>query len=462
MKQKVFWLPFVSVAVVGTIVFSGCANSHGQSSNGSKLETFRVLASEATADQLGQESMNAQALGDVAMGNERSRESADEYVRLGEMLMLPESFESADQMLTKALAQDPENAKANLYKAFTEPMLAAKGYLGRLQGLASSDKDREAVERLRRNVESLKIPGLQKFVEELDPGERPFESYYDLQRFARERLLNAINLSLHYLKHVNARKPIEVKLMPWNSLDVQNRAPLSISEGACSKTASGFVCSSASEKEVQTYHVDRHDVELLKTALRAMADQIRLSTAYSLKDAEVAFGRLRSLGEARREQGLSGLTQQEVVETIRSANALFTLEADNQLHKIAKSETQALRDGLELANLKSSLCDGSERTAANSLIRPICLEANMIVSMNLGLDLLSGPKEISLGSDEGGDQVRVVMDINAVLKNPPKDLKDLLPRFFDSKGNPIHYPDPTLGGLFPDGDLLTKLKLVNQ
>jgi hypothetical protein len=447
MKQKIFWLPVVSAAVAAALTMSGCTKSSSTSPN--------PVASQEKAAQLAKDG--------------KHKESADEYARLGELLMMPEGFQYADKMFGLALIEDPNNAKANIYKSVTEPMMTAKGYIPKVERLITAEDDQKAMERLRNNISALHMPELQQFSEDLPQGDQPFESYYDVQRFAREKLLPAVLKAVDYLNHVDATQPIQLNFTPTRALldPVRHEGSYYSSWSNCyNDPSTGYKCDSGGYQDSYSdaklpniYHVDQHDIKIMKSAMMAIADQIRLSTAFAFKDIEFAMRRLKALDQIRREAGAPGVSAQDVVEVLRHYNRLFTLESDNQLSEIAKSTSQVLRNGIELANLKSTLCDSTDRTADNSLIRPICIEASMVDSLQTGLDLLAGPKEIKLGDDENGS-INVVMDINAILNHPPQDLKALLPNSFDQAGNPTSYPDATMGGLFPNGDIISKLKLV--
>jgi hypothetical protein len=204
------------------------------------------------------------------------------------------------------------------------------------------------------------------------------------------------------------------------------------------------------------YFVDQYDLKIIESSLMAIADSIRVGTAYSYKDIEVMARRLRALSDIREQAGVQ-LSSQDVVGVVKQFNNLFVLESDQQLSAIPESTGQALRNMLDLANMQDQLCNSTARSALNSLIYPICLSANVASSLKMGLDLLAGPASVNLGNDVNGNSVNITADLSLVLKNPPKDLKALLPTAFDSSGNPINYPDPTFGGLFPNGDLIAKL-----
>lgn len=80
--------------------------------------------------------------------------------------------------------------------------------------------------------------------------------------------------------------------------------------------------------------------------------------------------------------------------------------------------------------------------------------------MQEALDMLSGPKPVSLGLDAQGQKVMIVTDLSTYLSNPVKDLKTLAATEYDENGKAIYNVEPNLNGLFPNGDLLEKVKTL--
>jgi hypothetical protein len=189
-----------------------------------------------------------------------------------------------------------------------------------------------------------------------------------------------------------------------------------------------------------------------------MIAAVQIGTAYSNKDMEFALRRLKGLANLRSGDDDDHMTAEEVTRVLREFPELLTLEKDNELSQVSASVSTVLKDTLALDDMKSELCNRKKRTSKNALFWEICISAEMVDSLKLGVDLLAGPKEISLGKDSNQNDVRIVMDLTKILKSPPADLKALLPVSFDNDGNPETYPDPTMAGLFPNGDLIEKLE----
>jgi hypothetical protein len=446
MKEKIFWIPVISAVAAAALTFSGCTKS--------------VTAPQAVSEK------DVAAL--TAAG--KTQQAAAEDARIGELLMMPEGFQYADQMFDKALALDPNNAKANIYKSVTEPMMALKGYIARVEPLMNR-KDTRALERLRQNIRNLNMPELDDYSENLASGQTSFQNYHDVQRFMRTQVLPAMQDGVDRLNRVDASTPIQFNFTPARALIDPTRKTYYYSYGYSSCTndpTQGWRCTEdegtyeSSDKQLPNlYFVDRYDLKIMKASMLAMVDSIRLATAFSSEGSEDALKQIKAVSDIRQEDG-TDLSSQDVIQILNSYPALFTLESDQQLGAIAGSAAQALQYGMELANLQDTLCKGTSRDATNSLISPICFEADTVSSLQTGLDLIAGPKVVSIGTDEDGNDVNILMDVNAILNHPPQDLKTLLPNQFDKLGNPTQYPDPTMAGLFPNGDIVSKLKQLGS
>ena len=399
----------------------------------------------------------------------KALEAADHYARLGELLLMPEGAEYADQMFAKALEIDPKNGKANFYKAATEPAMVFKGFIPRIERLLTTETSNRDLERLRQEISKLKMPEVSQFANSLPQGEAPFLTYYDIQRFLREKVLPAVLASVDKLGRIDSNTPLKLNFTPERVLLDPVRRDSTYSWSQCSNDpVQGWKCESyewrsgRSEKLRNEYFVDQHDLKILKSSFMALANSIRLATAYSFKDSEYVIRRLKAVDTIRYESGLKGLSAQDVVDVLREFNDLFVLERDHQLVELSRSSAEILKTGLELDDMRSELCDGKTRTDLNALFHPICIGADVVDAFHIGLDMLAGPKEMVLGKNSSGRDVKIVVDLSRTLSTPPRDLKALLPTTFDAKGEPVNYPDPTLGGLFPNGDLIQKLKEVGQ
>ena len=427
--------------------------------------------SEQDAKMMLEEAHDLRAQGRTTEALTKEKEAADHFARMGELLMVPEGIQYADEMFAKALELDPANGKALFYKSSTEPALAVQGMIPRVERIVTEEDGARELERLREGITKLKMPELERFANTLPNTDAPFTTYYDAQRFLRDKMLPVILASADKLGKIDvSTTPLKLNFTPERILidPVRRSGSYDYHYSYCHNDPRlGWKCEVydshyrwEDKKLRNEYFLDKYDLKILKASMMAMADQIRLATAYSQKDSEFAIRRLRAIDAIRRESGRGGLSSQDVVNVLREFRDLLTLEKDHELTQFSGSLGEILRNALEFSNMKEKLCNKKDRKDNNSLFHPICISAEAVDSLRVGLDLLAGPKEIDLGTDHSGHMVRIVADLSQVLRQPPKDLKALLPISFDEKGHPVDYPDATMGGLFPNGDFIEKFKQI--
>lgn len=462
LKKHYGWLIPPTVAVITTIAVTSCTKS-APKNNGTLSEAdIQMEVTDGRADI---------ANGAVAKGQAKLQDAADKYARMGELLLMPEGFQYADEMFGKALELDPNNNKANFYKAVTEPAMLGKGFIPRIERLLTDENNLRDVEKLRESIEKLDMPELTDFAKNLPASEKAFLSYYDVQRFEREKLLPALKVAADRLNKIDVSKtPLELRVNPdrLKTDPVRKESSYSYQYEYCNNNNGYYQCQENHyngsygdlEKPQTVYHVDKHDLKIIQSSYTAMIASVQIATAYSQKDSEFAIRRLKGLASLRERSEDRNVTAEDVTNLLREFPELFTLEKDNELAQVAGNVSSILKNALSFNDMKSELCDSKTRTIKNASIFPICLTSNMVDSLKMGVDLLAGPKEIDLGTDAQGRTVRIMIDISKILKNPPADLKALLPVSFDDNGNPENYPDTTMGGLFPNGDIIEKMKKV--
>lgn len=464
--------------VVAVTTLNGCSKSSPAASQQTVSELdAKNLHQQATQfqqkAQAEQGSNPTQAAADQKQATQLNAMSADELARIGELLLMPEGMTYANQMFDQALAIDPKNNKANFYKAWTGPLMTLQGYIPMVQPLLVNQGDQDGLERIREHLATLNMPELQSFATTLAPGQKPFTSYYDVQRFIHDTVLPSIQAAVTNISAVDTSAgPLQLNFTPQRLKIDPVRQSTTYDEYSSYCTydpSTGYQCqnygynySYTDPKLPNVYYVDQYDIKVLRSSFLALEDQIIVGTAYSAENLEVATRQIKAVDDLRREAGLPGASAQDIVNVLANSQfgTLFTLEQDQGLGSISGSVAEALRNGIALANLKSQLCDSSSRNASNSLIHPICIEADVVDQLQVGLNVLAGPSLVNFGYDQNGNVVQIEMNLAAVLAKPPTDLKALLPTSFDSNGDPSNYKDPTMGGLFPKGDFISKLEEI--
>lgn len=422
---------------------------------------------EAEANAMAQKSKDLIAAGKTAEGQVVAKDAADYFARIGELLMIPEGIEYADRMFKRAINLVPNHSKANFYQSVTSIVLANRGFIPLYERLVTTEKESENIERARAQIEKYNLPEVTAFATQLPLGQRPLENYHDLQRFAREKLLPVIINSVNKLGRIDlSRESLKLNIQPEKLIPGHKKTVSfgSYNSSSCYQDSrEGWKCTHynnhwtyESQELRNEYHVDQHDLKVIKSGFMALADTIRLGTAYSLRDAENVIKRIKATDHIGR------VTTRDFVMILRDNPEFLKLEGDQLLSELRASVQVALRNMLDLDAIQSELCYPNKRTEETSLITPICIMADQVAGLKLSLALLAGPTEVTLGKDLDNSDIKIVMDVTRVLESPIRDLKDLLPTSFNKKGEPIGFPDHTLGGLFPNGDLKEKLeRLLN-
>jgi hypothetical protein len=463
LKKNYVWLVPPAVAVMTTIALSSCTKSSPVKAHTLSESDIQLEVSQARADI---------ASGSVDKGNAELKAAAEKYARMGELLLMPDGFQYADEMFGKALELDPTNRKANLYKAITEPAMLGKGFIPRIERLLTKDSEVRDVEKLREEIATFQMPELSDFANNLPASEKAFISYYDVQRFERERLLPALKTALTRLEKIDlSSSPLKLNVIPdrFKPDPVRRETQYQYQNHWCDNTSGSWHCEDYNysgkygDPELpKVYFIDKYDLKVIQSSYSAMIAGIQVATAYSQKDMEFALRRMKALSHIRSRSKRGHMTAEDVTNLLREFPDLLTIEKDQELTEAGKNATAALKSALSFGDMKAELCDYSnkKRNAKNSVLFPICISASMVESLQMGVDLLAGPKEIVLGMDQNSHEVRIVIDVTRLLKNPPADLKALLPVSFDEDGIPVDYPDATMGGVFPNGDLIEKFKKV--
>jgi hypothetical protein len=460
-SRAIQWMP-VMVAALTAVSLMSCTKHVSEPKIEKTVSEVQLDKREAEIEALRKSGKSAEA-------DALAREVSDEWARMGELLMMPEGVVHADRMLDRALKLNSGNSKANFYKAQTGIAMVFKGYFSLAEGLFSHNhKAMKDFERGRREIEKLKLPEVSMFSFDLQQGDAPWTSYYQAQRFVREKLYPAVQASIALIDKIDTSKPLKLNFTPARLEPDPVRREYNYDSSYCYYTPQdGYTCNHYSyggtygtKKLPNEYFLDRHDILIYRSAMQSVLDTIRLATAYSFESSEHAVRRMRVIDAINKEQGMKGITTREVVETLKQHRNLLKLESDQELPQLAQSTSEVLRRALDFASMKAELCDSKERNETNAVVFPICIAAETVEDLQLSLDALAGPKEVTLGWDDADQKIKIVMDMSRALKNPVRDIKALLPTTFAADGSAVKWPDPTLGGLFPNGDFIEKIKKI--
>ena len=370
-------------------------------------------------------------------------EAAVKYADLGETVFFERGPAPADELFDKAIAQDPKNSKAVFYSAFIKILVAMTGYSTRVEPLLSR-RDLDHLKETRDEMARIDSPDFNKWYNQPRTGAANFKNMHEVQRFARTELLPVIQNSVTALKAIDSRALPKLRFSFRkfrNPVDRQS----AFEKGRCLVRAdSGWECQSNGGTD-SVVELDAMDLKTVTHGLMAVADYLRINTAYSLDGWELARHAIHK-----------GMTDAQTITALKAVPMLLVLERDEQLETLKDSAFETLKHAEELGSLSTDLCQNRDRSRSNVLFRSICLQSEFLENVKTGLRLLEGPGEFELGRDEHDRPIRIAINIPAVIRKPPGDLKSLLADKFDGEGRAVGYPDPTLAGLFPNGDIIKK------
>ena len=190
-----------------------------------------------------------------------------------------------------------------------------------------------------------------------------------------------------------------------------------------------------------------------------MFDKALQADASNAVGSDIARKRIAGIKALRRRSG-HRVSDREVVQILLAQNEMGVLTANNELSRVGANVTESLQHLLDLREIREKVCLASSKTRPQSLMGSICIGWKTAENVQLSIDLLSGPQLVELGKNAKKQPVIILMDLTNVLRNPPRDLKEHVPTTFDARGNIAQIKDETMGGLFPNADIVEKTKQV--
>ncbi|GEM_PF-1566087 len=462
MKFSQFSLAIFAVLAIGV---SGCSKSKDQT-------ITEVVYSEQKAQKLIDEG--------------KPLEAATEYTNIAELLFTPEGIQHADSLLDRALMLDASNPKANFLSAFVKIVLVTKHLEHRmapLREIGGTLNDIPAQiyyehSKLRKAVRGFQSQSAySQFVKQSSDSVSQFKNYLDLQEHLKTVVLPVLEQGTAKLEKVlasGAKFDVRVDNGAWGANEYSNH---DYSHSTYCYQNGGhwrcnyYVYSYYLEKPVaaQRLTADSNDLRVILGGLRAMTDSVRLSLAYSFEGLDRVIKEVVRVQKNRERFAKKfshlraidrNISTRQLVEILRSEPKFLSLTDETQLSKIPYNSERIMREILDLGAMERELC-GSETRRMTHLVASVCFTGNAVALATRNLEMLAGPSRVRIGYDEIGEPVEILMDVTALFRDPSRDLKSLLPNKFNRKGHAISYPDPTMGGLFPDGDLIERLKVID-
>lgn len=381
--------------------------------------------------------------------NETDIQFAAKLTRVGEILINnPVGVTHSHDLFNRALRLDPSNEKALFYSAFTGILMSMDGLANRSKSLAEDPTTYDTLVNEARN--KMKYP---EFVDFLTgrSNQSEIKTYQEFKRFMQIEVVQAFEEAGDKISRIK------------NDLNL-------ILTNAGEKTETYYECTYESDGSSYCYEdeysngtsvnpattatVDANDIKIIANGLKAYAAAFKLYTGYSVEGIEEVQSEIK----AKKEELGRSLTEKEEHAIARKYRSYLTLESDHKWNEVTSNLIDITEAAMDLDTLNNQFCENDLRV--NNLIKSICVTAEDRATLKETLDLLSGPQEISLGLDEQGNSVNILVDLPSYMNNPVSDLKSLMPSEYNEDGTPNYTQEPNLNGLFPNNDLLEKLGRV--
>ncbi len=391
----------------------------------------------------------------ILSSEDSAKIKAEKFAELGETaLEVPSSSEFAIYAFDKALLQDSLNPKANFYSALMNPVLSIRGVAVRMAKILTPDEVSRETFKISDGINN---PDAKRVVSNIlnDPkGEKIFKTPSDVQLFITSTLLPILSESERRLEIVARSKSFQ--------LTFDTRAWSDASE-------------SKPRKKMQVM-IDQVEVRSAQVILKGIEALAKIAVSYDLEGAL-----------AIRDQflGKPNVTPKMVMDSIRKYPKILTLKPGGAeyLKSIVPMAAESVEGLKIIANLVKSIEDRNDVAIVGSFRNNDKVQGSpdedynqFMMSLQFVTGLLAGPQEIGIfGSrhehiyDNPTTQpwnyrcVDIKTEVKKILFNGPilflNPLPDLKPVFLvdmDEKGREmVGAPDPTFGGVFPNGDMFS-------
>lgn len=449
-----------------------------------------------------------------------NQQKAIQLVNAGEMLFTPESFFLANPIFETAIALDPENKKAQMYKAMIKPLMNMKGIVKRIEPLVKKDPIEYANYQRNHYGEDSYYQTHPLFDQFLKDGEGDISSEKELQDFFQSQIA-AYNEARLFFKN-NRDLQTEVNISEkWYEQRAINRGNI------CTYTrihdlAVDIDC--RTNLDFMKMKVDRGEMEVFKNSFAGMQVYLILMTAYNATGAqeavmnsrdivdmtqkelfEIALATGDQIGTLRDDQalasildlGIDGMTGVRWVKDNQETLCPLPTEGTSFVHDYSNYEVNSYVDsngdyqydiefGKKHLRREGYVFDEGLCLDELTFRKPLDKVLNMIeVALGGGTIEIEGKQKRSdyiypvprrLGPDgelipivnqipgtyETGEIVTANLQPATILTSPIQDLRSVMPNEFNRCGEIKNFTDNTLGGLFPDGDAAEYLSETQQ
>jgi hypothetical protein len=366
---------------------------------------------------------------------------ADELADAGEQLVSPYTFMLSDKVFDMALEKDPSNKKAQFYKAFVKRMMVFKGIAKRIAPMIDTANPRQKTDYERFKKQFPESP-LKTFL--LD-GPEDIKTYSQLATVLSD-YNSALNDFRKFLK-LNAGLELTLNLNPYifeKEISEEMARSTTVTHGPEGQIDVQWEIAGVAQKKVNAA-----DLIALRQITGGEMIYWSMYTSYDLSTME----------EITKNQKLKTMTPPEVLAYYKSLPSIAKLNPGQTLSLIPELGSDFSASVKWAQQYQDRLCPKGEnaRNQRKGFLfnAGICVNSTSESDKSLAMldQILGGiyTQPILDDQDQQVDQIRV--NLVGFLRNPPQDLKSLLPDAVDQEGQATRWSDNTFGGLFPDGDI---------
>ena len=359
----------------------------------------------------------------------------------GEQLVSPYTFMFADKAFDMALEKDAANPKAQFYKAFIKRLMVFKGIARRIGPLMNKGDQKQIADYAKWKKDFPESP-LKTF---LMDGPEDIDTYAKATRVVADynKALNEFRL---FLKK-NSTLELTLNLNPHVFQQEINEEYAN----SCTwkEVADGSIDVNCDSSGVAQKKLNSADLIALRQATGGEMLYWSIYTAYDMTTIE----------QISKNEQLQHMTPPEALAYYKTLPSIARLNADNTLNLIPEIGVDFSAAVKWVKQYQDRVCpkgiSGRNQRRGFLFKDGVCIENATELDKSLAvLDQALGgvfTAPIKDDNDQQIDQIRV--NLVGFLKNPPQDLKNLLPESVDQEGKVTRWSDSTFGGLFPDGDI---------
>lgn len=330
--------------------------------------------------------------------------------RKAEGLMTEETFEDAYAEASRALAQDPSNARARLWKAALAPAMELRGIYTRIAPLANRTRERQ--ERYAEAVAQLKASHGPRFVAFFTDGAFDITTERDAQEVVARvtARLDELRLTMKALRN----QPMIIDGLP----------------------------------NARTVQLNTADFDALQQMIAGYQVYVSILNSYDLTGAWTAS---ETTAHRSAQESVDLLLSNPKFGKLRDGRAFAVVP------QLAKDAIVATRAALAL---QSELCPQGKpdpRNRPGTLFEEgLCIEAKDGFEATLKtIEAVASFNRLVVPLGEHRETHTVSAPY--FFSNPIQDLRTIAPTSYDACGQVRTIADTTLGGLFPDGEVNSEL-----